>query len=100
MALIKSKQTNYGIEASYWRVGYVSLDRITKYGSISLNLFFNKDAVDYIDSKTVIIETQEEYEQFFSAEALQNYRDIYHAAYEFVKSKDEYFKNANIDEAA
>ena len=31
MALIKSKQTNYGIEASYWRVGYVSLDRITKY---------------------------------------------------------------------
>lgn len=100
MALIKNKETNYGIEASYWRIGYVSLDRINKYGSISLNLFFNKDAKDYIDSKTVIIETAEEYEKFFSTEALQNYKDIYHASYEFVKSKDEYFKNANIDETA
>lgn len=98
MALIKNQQTTYGIEASYWRVGYVSLDRVSKYGSITLNLFFNKEAKDYIDSRTVVIETPEEYDNFFSVQALQEYRNIYHAAYEFAKSKDEYFVNANIDD--
>ena len=35
--LIKSKMTNFGIEANVWKLGYISLDRVAKYGSVTMN---------------------------------------------------------------
>ena len=31
--------TEFGIEAEIWKVGYISLDRVNKYGSITMSLF-------------------------------------------------------------
>ena len=51
--MIKHKvMTDYGIEAEIWKVGYISLDRVNKYGSITMCLYFSEDAEQYI--KTVV----------------------------------------------
>ena len=47
--LIKSKMTNFGIEASVWKLGYISLDRVAKYGSITMNLYLTEEAPQYIE---------------------------------------------------
>ena len=31
--------TEFGIEAEIWKVGYISLDRVNKYGSITMCLY-------------------------------------------------------------
>lgn len=47
--MIKKKvMTEFGVEADIWKVGYISLDRINKYGSITMCLYTNEDAAKHI----------------------------------------------------
>ena len=49
MALIKNKMTDLGVEAGYWKVTMISVDRYMKTGSFSLALFINKGAKQFIN---------------------------------------------------
>lgn len=97
MALIKEKMTNFGVTASYWKLGYVSIDRINKYGSLTLNLFLIKDAEKYIESYTVVLDDIDKFDEFFGKNTVEKYRDTYHAAYEYIKKYDEIFSTAKDD---
>ena len=49
--MIKKKvMTELGIEAEIWKVGYISLDRVNKYGSVTMCLYFTETAEQYIKS--------------------------------------------------
>lgn len=98
MALIKETETNLGISASYWRIGYISLDRVSKYGSITIMLYINKTAKQYIDQYTELIDSEEKFNEFFSTVALAEYKDIYNSGYEFIKKYSNYFADAESDE--
>lgn len=97
MALIKSELTDYGVEASYWKVSMISIDRIRGFGSFSLMLYkdkessklnpdkYFKDIVYYIDI--------EQYQGVFENMST----DLYSIAYNYIKLIDEYFKDAISD---
>lgn len=64
--MIKHKiMTEYGVEADIWKVGYISLDRINKYGSITMCLYLTEDATQYLTKVTEIIMNQEEFDTYF-----------------------------------
>jgi len=93
MALIKEKTTSFGMTASYWRVGMISIDRNMKEASYSLILYFDRDADEFIETYAVSllgVEDKTEYEQYFSN---SNYINITTACYEHAKTT-EFFKNA------
>ena len=94
MALIKEVNTPFGVPASYWKVGYVSIDRFSKYGSISFNLFITKEAENYIDSHTICLDDPEQFEIFFGKSSIGQFRDVYHASYEYTKINSEFFADA------
>ena len=63
--MIKHKiMTEYGVEADIWKVGYISLDRINKYGSITMCLYLTEDATQYLTKVTEIIMNQEEFDTY------------------------------------
>ena len=37
-----------GIEVEIWKIGYISLDRVNKYGSVTTCLCVNEDATKHI----------------------------------------------------
>lgn len=64
--MIKHKMmTEFGIEAEIWKVGYISLDRINKYGSITMCLYLTEDATQYLTKVTEIIVSPEEFDMYF-----------------------------------
>lgn len=64
--IIKKVKTQFGIEADIWKLGYISLDRFEKYGSITMNLYLTEDAEHYIDSKTQLIPA-EKFDEYFES---------------------------------
>lgn len=95
MALIKNKMTDFGIEANYWKLTMMSMDRFTMEGSFSLSLFLNKEAEKFIETYTVVI---------YGDEALYNecfenatHKDVQTSCYEYAKKNVEYFKDAEDD---
>ena len=42
--IVKKFMTEYGVEAEIWKVGYVSLDIVNKYGSITMCLYFDENS--------------------------------------------------------
>lgn len=64
--IIKKVKTQFGIEADIWKLGYISLDRFEKYGSITMNLYLTEDAEYYIDSKTQLIPA-EKFDEYFES---------------------------------
>lgn len=84
--IIKSKMTNFGIEASVWKLGYVSLDRVAKYGSVTMNLYLTEDATQYIES---IVEPIKE--ELFDA-YFESGKDIYQACEQYMIDHNEFFK--------
>ena len=94
MALIKEKMTQFGMVADYWKIGMISIDRDREEASYSINLYLNRDANSFIESKSVSLlglEDKTEYRKYFGG---SNYTSIVNACYEHAKAKVEYFKNA------
>ncbi len=94
MALIKEKMAQFGIPASYWRVGMISIDRHRKEASYSLNLFFDRDAEEFLETKAVSllgIKDKTQYDEYFAGSEFDN---IVQACYEHAKAKVNYFKTA------
>lgn len=97
MALIKSEMTDYGVEASYWKIDMVSIGRVDGVGSVSMKLYkdrrqsklhpkkFFKDKVYYIDNDM--------FSNIFEGMTI----DLYSMIYEHIKATDEYFKDAISD---
>ena len=88
--LIKSKMTNFGIEASVWKLVYISLDRVAKYGSITMNLYLTEEAPQYIES---IVEPIRE--DLFDA-YFESVKDIYQACEQYMLDYNEFFKEGAI----
>lgn len=64
--MIKHKvMTEFGIEAEIWKVGYISLDRVNKYGSITMCLYLTEDATQYLSKVTEIIFDATEFDTYF-----------------------------------
>ena len=64
--MIKHKgMTEYGIEAEIWKVGYISLDRVNKYGSITMCLYLSEEATQYLTKVTEVIFDPTEFDMYF-----------------------------------
>ena len=105
MALIKSKMTDYGIEASYWKISRVAIDTIKREVSFTLNLYVSKENQskeldDYTFGSVLLdkIEFDQQYEKYFRLDKGESYKDIYTACYEYAKDNIEYFGDAKDDE--
>ena len=57
--------TEFGIEAEIWKVGYISLDRVNKYGSITMCLYLSEEATQYLTKVTEIIFDPTEFDTYF-----------------------------------
>ena len=57
--------TDYGIEAEIWKVGYISLDRVNKYGSITMCLYLTEEATQYLTTVTEVILSTEAFDTYF-----------------------------------
>lgn len=97
MALQKNKMTDFGIEASYWKIGMVTIDRQMKEATISINLFLNKDSEKFIETYIVSSlmgkDDKKLYNKYFEYKN-NEYTDIYNACYMYAKENEEYFKDA------
>lgn len=92
MALSKNKMTDFGIEAGYWKVCMVSINRCNREASFSLNLFLSKDSNKFLESYVVtIIGNDELYSKYFESKL---FTDIHNACYICTKDTQEYFKDA------
>ena len=74
MMINKKVMTDLGIEADIWKVGYISLDRINKYGSVTMCLYLNENASKYISTIVEPIATPELFDNYFmkGGEVIQN----------------------------
>lgn len=72
--IVKKFMTEYGVEAEIWKVGYVSLDIVNKYGSITMCLYFDENSEKYIHSVTEPILDAELFDNYFmkGGEVIQN----------------------------
>ena len=73
--MIKHKvMTEYGVEAEIWKVGYISLDRVNKYGSITMCLYLTEDATQYLTNVTEVILSAEDFDTYFEngGDAIEN----------------------------
>lgn len=85
--MIKHKvMTDYGIEADIWKVGYISLDRINKYGSITMCLYLTEEATQYVTKVTEVIMDPEKFDEYF-----ENGGDIIENSERFMKENCEIF---------
>lgn len=74
MMINKKVMTDLGIEADIWKVGYISLDRVNKYGSITMCLYLNENASKYISAIVEPIATPELFDKYFEkgGDVIQN----------------------------
>jgi len=87
--IIKKVRTQFGVEAEVWKLGYISLDRVAKYGSITMNLYFTEDAEQYIDSKTQLI-PEEKFDEYFESGG-----DLFENCERFMLENCEVFKTSD-----
>ena len=99
MALIKKVKTAIGVEADYWRICKIDIDKIGFTCTMDIRLFYNKEASRSIEGRVEMITDKVKFVQFFSAIALQtSFNDIYNAAYEYVKAYSPFFADAITDD--
>ncbi len=85
--MIKHKvMTDFGIEAEIWKVGYISLDRVNKYGSITMCLYLSEEAEQYLTKVTEVIIDPKEFDTYF-----ENGGDVVENAERFMKDVCEVF---------
>ena len=78
--------TEFGIEAEIWKVGYISLDRVNKYGSITMCLYLTEEATQYLSKVTEVILSTETFDTYF-----ENGGDVIENAELFMKENSEIF---------
>lgn len=97
MALIKAEMTDLGVEANYWKINMVSIDRLNGFGSISLALYLNREQSKNNPSK-FFKDNVYFIDRIIYPDIFENMNDnLYTIAYNHIKVTDEYFKNALSD---
>ena len=92
--MIKKKiMTDLGVEAEIWRVGYISLDRVNKYGSITMCLYVSETASKYIYSIVEPILSPEVFDIYF-----ENGGDVIENAELFMIDNCDLFKEEQQEE--
>ena len=92
--MIKKKiMTDLGVEAEIWRVGYISLDRVNKYGSITMCLYVSETASKYIYSIVEPILSPEVFDAYF-----ENGGDVIENAELFMIDNCDLFKEEQQEE--
>lgn len=99
MALIKKKKTNYGIEASYWRLDVATISPKSKEANFTVGLYFDKDADMAVDSYLMCdlmgsTKDEELYNKYFGEDKGRTYKDWQTACYEYLKDNIDFFKDA------
>ena len=111
MALLTENKTNqFGVKEEYWRILSINLNIQYNYCDITLGAYANEDARNS-DAEPMNIKKvrakwdNEEFEKFFAPrtfelktakadESLNVSNNIYKRAYDYIKIRDEYFKEA------
>ena len=94
MEMIKKKiMTDVGVEAEIWKVGYISLDRVNKYGSITICLYVSETASKYIYSIVEPILSPEVFDTYF-----ENGGDVIENAELFMIDNCDLFKEEQQEE--
>lgn len=92
--MIKKKiMTDLGVEAEIWKVGYISLDRVNKYGSITICLYVSETASKYIYSIVEPILSPEVFDTYF-----ENGGDVIENAELFMIDNCDLFKEEQQEE--
>ena len=92
--MIKKKiMTDLGVEAEIWKVGYISLDRVNKYGSITMCLYVSETASKYIYSIVEPILSPEVFDTYF-----ENGGDVIENAELFMIDNCDLFKEEQQEE--
>ena len=92
--MIKKKiMTDLGVEAEIWKVGYISLDRVNKYGSITMCLYVSETASKYIYSIVEPILSPEVFDTYF-----ENGGDVIENAELFMMDNCDLFKEEQQEE--
>ena len=85
--------TDLGVEAEIWKVGYISLDRVNKYGSITICLYVSETASKYIYSIVEPILSPEVFDTYF-----ENGGDVIENAELFMIDNCDLFKEEQQEE--
>lgn len=114
MALAKSIQTPYGVEATYWTIGKISIDRIKLETNILLLWYASKEAeeakANHISHREFDIKWANESElenismynwwgikmQLITPELIEVFETISKFGYEIVKEQDEFTEATDI----
>lgn len=101
MALLtKDKINQFGVQEEYWRILSINLNLQYQYCDITLGAYVSAEArnseCEPMNIKKVRAKWDEvEFLRHFTARAMDaDGINIYNRAYEYVKIKDEYFKDA------
>lgn len=101
MALLtKDKINQFGAKEEYWRILSININLQYQYCDITLGAYIDEQTraqeLEPMNIKKVRAKWDErEFLKFFTAKAMNaDGVNIYNRAYEYIKQKDEYFKDA------
>lgn len=98
--LTEGKINQFGVLEEYWRITNININLQYNYVDLTLAGYSTKDSRDSesepMSFKKVRAKwSEDEFEKYFSPMAMRKRASsIYDVAYEYVKHKDEYFKDA------
>lgn len=101
MALLTEGKINqFGVLEEYWKITNININLQYNYCDLTLAAYSTKDARDNnlepMSFKKVRAKwSEDEFKKFFSPIALsRSTGNIYEVAYQYIKQKDEYFKDS------
>lgn len=96
MALIKNTRTKYGVEADYWRIETVTIDKRLSEGSIVIYLYLSPEAEEPLDYRVITIadrsDKEDLFDRYFSSRT--EHSNILESCYNLVKEVDTFFIDA------
>lgn len=102
MALIKKVNTDYGIEAGYWKIGMLSIDRSRKEANFTLFLYIKsgdlKPLSEYVVTLFEMENKEDIFNKYFEYKENSKYTDIYEACYRLTMEQIPFFSDAVSDE--
>lgn len=100
--LTENKINQFGVKEEYWRILNINLNIQYNYCDITLGAYASEDAraseAEPMNIKKVRAKwDDEEFFKFFAPQTFElesGYSNIYKRAYDYIKIRDEYFKEA------
>lgn len=98
--LTQGKINQFGVQEEYWKLTNININLQYNYCDLTLAAYSSKDARDNnsepMNFKKVRAKwSEDEFEKFFSPMALsRSTGNIYDVAYQYIKHKDDFFKDA------